>query len=76
MSDHTSAAYFRDRFTRLARSTWLDHELVRLTWADTFQYDFAPEQMGCDRALVTLGLAKRTEQGVVYRDVTGKGWSE
>lgn len=76
MSDRTAASIFKQIFTRLARSTYLDHELVKLTWADTFQYDFCAEDMGCDQQLVTLGLAKRTSSGVVYRTADGKGWSE
>ena len=76
MSDGTAATIFKQVFTRLARSIYLDHELVKLTWADTFQYDFCAEDMGCDQQLITLGLAKRTGDVVVYRTQDGKGWSE
>lgn len=64
MADRTAAALFAAIFETLA-----DHSLeivARKFWDMSGSYDFRPYQMGCDDALVRLGLAKRTEESIVY----------
>lgn len=60
MSDRTSAGIFGDIFNKLASDPTPQH----IDWAHDFwrsqqRYDFSPYQMECDKALITLGLARR-----------------
>ena len=64
MSDRTSAAIFTEMFTILDESLAtapgrIVVELARRVWEISWDYDFAFEQLGCEDALVRLGLARR-----------------
>lgn len=81
MADRTSAALFASMFERFATQTWLDHSVVRATWADTWGYDFHPCQMDCNEQLITLGLAKRVDLSdgdweIIYQNRDCTGWDE
>lgn len=66
MADRTSAFLFRKIFDHLAGRDCLDPEAA---WALTRDYDFSPEQMHCDEALLSLGLAEKCKHGqIFYRD--------
>jgi hypothetical protein len=60
MADRTSAGIFGDLFNRLAtkRGAWVKGEAQWL-WKQSEGYDFTPDQMDADEALVKFGLAKR-----------------
>lgn len=62
MADRTSAEVFGAVFD-MAADYMPDDEVrgrfVRRLWSLAQHYDFAHEQMECDEALVTLGLARR-----------------
>lgn len=62
MADRTSARLFGDIFElivdHLAPGSERDN-VARLLWDKTYQYDFTPDQMGCDEALFALGFARR-----------------
>ncbi len=82
MSDRTSAGIFSGMFEYLAREPISDEALKfsRVLWEQQREYDFAPRQMECDKALIRLGLAKRgvspeypsDGEVTLYRD--GHGW--
>lgn len=62
MADRTSAAIFGDVFSLLAAE--LDpgpkrDKLAQHFWNEQRGYDFNPYQMGCDDALLALGLAHK-----------------
>jgi hypothetical protein len=61
MSDRTAAALFKDIFEMLAQ--WpagpMRDDLARRLWKMQRDYDFSPDQMGCDDALAALDLARR-----------------
>jgi len=60
MADRTSARLFARFFTYLAKVGGGDalaeaHEL----WEEIYEYDFDYYQLGCDEALLVLGLARK-----------------
>ena len=60
MADRTSAGLFSDMFEILEKYVPEGEqrdELARRFWDMTEGYDFSPYQMGCDDALLALGLA-------------------
>ena len=70
MADRNSADIFGLLFEKLASDPTKQHK----TWAREFYeksrtYDFSPDQMDCDEALVKLGLAKMSDDDLVY-----EGW--
>lgn len=78
MSDRTSSAIYGDVFEALAKAAIEGAEkqrLARLFWRQSFEYDFSPEQMCCDKALLKLDLAQRCATGETrYRTQNGEGW--
>lgn len=67
MSDHTSAGIFAKLFTLLAKNPTDEHkEIARKMWPERNEYDFSDYQMGCDKALIALGLAKKGPDGIEY----------
>lgn len=65
MADRTSAEIFRRFFEEAARQGEIARPMVEFMWNMTADYDFWVDQMECDDALVTLGLAKRRPDGEV-----------
>ena len=60
MADRTSAALFADVFDMLAADGPLDRDaLARFFCEKSREYDFCWQQMGCDDALVKLGLLRK-----------------
>lgn len=60
MSDRTSAEIFGEAFRFLAETNdERAKQMARRFWSMTSSYDFSPSQMGCDDALIALGLARR-----------------
>ena len=58
MADRTSAEIFGTIFDYLAAAKPISKdELVAYLWKATWDYDFNYCQMGCDDALMALGLA-------------------
>jgi hypothetical protein len=79
MADRTSAAIFGRQFERLAKGRIPERKLkeAREVWRDSWNYDFNPYQMGCDEALLRLGLAQdRGEEGMFYKESDGVTWEE
>jgi len=70
VSDRTSADLFARLFDLLASERLLDtrgrREVAAEIWQESLGYDFHPCQMGCDDALVKLGLAHETAEETVY----------
>lgn len=59
MSDRTSAAIFGEIFDLLADNPdERNKAIARKIWGKIGEYDFSPYQMGSDRALLRLGIAK------------------
>jgi hypothetical protein len=59
MADRTSAELFGNIFEYIAGHTKMDVEdFIVWLWKQQHNYDFSPYQMGCDDALLELGLAK------------------
>jgi hypothetical protein len=74
MSDHTSAMLFGEMFKLFAKEPSADHKGLALKLWDlmlTVGCDFAPYQMGADKALIALGLARHKE-GCLFYGPTGK----
>lgn len=60
MSDHTSAALFGTIFEMLAKDPTPQHKrMAAKLWSLQGEYDFHPDQMGADKELMRLGLAKK-----------------
>ena len=60
MSDRTSAGLFAMVFELLAANPTDEHKMMaNEIWSKRLEYDFSECQMGCDEALLTLGLAKK-----------------
>lgn len=60
MADRTSAALFGEIFTILASKEKIDPKKLAARFFEmSKEYDFSNYQMGCDEALITLGLAKK-----------------
>lgn len=61
MADRTAAGIFGEFFDLAAgiKQTPEVKRLALLMWCMTGGYDFSPDQMECDEALIKLGLAKR-----------------
>lgn len=65
MADRTSANIFSMVFEMLAKNPTDEHkEMAWEAWSSRREYDFSDEQMGCDEALLALGLAHE-EDGVI-----------
>lgn len=69
MADRTSAGIFGSVFEHLAEqpddrakkfAVWL--------WRQQGEYDFSPYQMGCDKALMKLGLAECRKDADGYKE--------
>ena len=74
MSDKNSAGIFGMVFKELARNPTEEcKEVARALWPQRFQFDFEDRQMGCDGALVTLGLAKVVTYEDSQRGPNGTG---
>jgi hypothetical protein len=75
MADRTSAALFGKVFDYLAEEPEQNEKFAAWLWKQTGNYDFSYYQMGCDKALVKLGLAKRVEDDLfLYKE--GDEWVE
>lgn len=60
MADRDSAAIFGTIFEFLSqKESWDSKELALKIWQSSQHYDFSPYQMGCDKELLKLGLAKK-----------------
>lgn len=61
MADRTSAGIFGDIFEFLVTMEQNEHtkKFAKKMWENSYEYDFCPDQMGCDDSLVKLGFAKR-----------------
>lgn len=67
MADRTSAALFGGIFEHLAANPDdRNKTFAEWLWSQTGDYDFNYYQMGCDEALVKLGLAAKGDDGVTY----------
>jgi hypothetical protein len=67
MSDRTSAEIFAIIFTELAKNPTDEHKAIaKKIWRKRTQYDFSDYQIGCDDALVKLGLAVKVDDEVSY----------
>lgn len=70
MSDRSAAEIFARFFERLAEQAMhpepdvrqVVNDLAAHAWEDAKHYDFDWQQMGCDGALVELGLATRMRE--------------
>ena len=74
MADRRSAELFSELLEEIAEEEAPARERVVKLWAKTFGYDFHPCQMGCDDALLKLGLAKRTggeDDEILYAESDG-----
>lgn len=59
MSDRTTASLFSRIFEHLANTaTAEDKKFAEELYQETNSYDFSDYQMGCDDALIILGLAR------------------
>jgi hypothetical protein len=59
VADRTSANLFSVIFELLAENPSEEHKtMAKKIWKLTRNFDFSFDQMGCDAALVTLGLAR------------------
>lgn len=59
MSDRSSAEIFGEVFRMLASDPTVQHTAwAQKIWKMSDRYDFAPEQMHCEKALQKLGLAR------------------
>ena len=73
MADRTSAQLFSDIFIMLSNFHDLPQERIREIAEQVYRmvnaYDFNDCQMGCDVALIKLGLATKDKEGIIhYRD--------
>lgn len=83
MADRTSPGIFSSIFTKLAEDINANsanrayaQTVAQHMWGQMRSYDFSNDQLGCDEALITLGLARNTEEGVQYRTLDLRGWEE
>lgn len=68
MSDRTSPEIFQKIFDLLAKNPTEDHkEIARKLWPSRLEYDFRDDDLGCDEALIALGLATRRGTEMRYR---------
>lgn len=69
MADRTSGEIFGMMFEMLAKDPTDDHKkMAKKLWPKRLQYDFSNYQMGCDEALIVLGLATRNGEEIEYKD--------
>lgn len=69
MSDRTSAEIFSMIFEMLAENPTDEHKkMAKKIWPQRNHYDFSDYQMGCDKALIILGLATREGEEIEYKD--------
>jgi hypothetical protein len=66
MSDRSAARIFSEIFKLLAVGVPNTRVAARHFWNLSQGYDFSHEQMVCNTVLIQLGLAKQTDEGVVY----------
>jgi hypothetical protein len=68
MADRTSAAIFGEMFNYLANGTpdAGAKRMAKKMWDMQKEYDFSPDQMACDNALVKLGLAAKSKDDEGY----------
>lgn len=79
MADRSSAALFCTIFEFLSSQKYTRdvRDFSRALWKQSFNYDFNSYQMGCDEALIKLGLAKKRKGlGVIYKDSDGDDWDD
>lgn len=65
MADRTSADVFGVIFALLASGKG-KAQIAKALWKESFRFDFSPEQMGVDRALKKLGLAREVKAEYDY----------
>jgi hypothetical protein len=77
MVDRTSAELFGNIFSRLAnKQTEETIEIAKDLWSNTSGYDFSPYQMESDDALINLGLAKKIDGNIVYKNTYNDNFDE
>lgn len=89
MADRTSAGLFGLFFQQLADDLTLASAdvvhadrreyiltLARELWPQIWQYDFSEYQMGADEALIQLGLARKTPEGLQYMNREMTDWTQ
>jgi hypothetical protein len=81
MGDTRSPPLFEQIFTLLASDPTPQHVAwAKKIWRTSFEFDFTPDEMEADKALIKLGLAKdggKDEDGyprIVYREQNGRTW--
>lgn len=71
MADRDAAEIFSRMFEILAEKTTRDRrDMASELWESTKDYDFTPDQMGCDDALIALELAEECPQcrATIFQD--------
>ncbi len=67
MADRTTAGLFGSIFKLLAGNPTEEHKaMAKNIWPLQREYDFSPYQMGCDDALIALGIAKKDGNRIIY----------
>lgn len=66
MADRTSAELFGYIFDMLAEECERNKERAVRFWQKAREYDFSWYQMDCDAALLKLGLARNSDEGLRY----------
>ena len=80
MSDRESAAIYSEVFELLASDPTEQHKTWALKlWKASFEYDFSPDQLECNKALKKLDLAidgtdEYGDKCVLYRKLSGEGF--
>lgn len=69
MADRTSAEIFSMMFEMLAENPTEEHKkMAKKLWPKRMHYDFSDYQMGCDKALLKLGLAVMAGKEIEYAE--------
>jgi hypothetical protein len=77
MADRTSAEIFAMVFDYLADEKVISKErMADMLWDASQGYDFTSDQMGCDDALVKLGLAMECACGFMVYKGAGTDWHD
>ena len=78
MADRSSAElaglFFSELADKVSRRPNTICSIAESVWKELRNYDFANYQMECDVALIKLGLARRTDDGIEYRTSDLKEW--